>query len=81
MRVNNGTPISAALPKASIDWREIEQALVVYFSAARDFGDAIVDLEADPDWDNDCEDCTNHYVQLDLTDLARFIATELEAAP
>jgi hypothetical protein len=76
-------PNTPLLPKASIPatWRQIETALSDYFAGTYYDGDLFVDLEGNPDWDNDCDDCSDHYAEINLTDLARYLADELGGAP
>jgi hypothetical protein len=74
-------PNSKLLPKASTQtWRRIEAALLNYFRGEqqRRSGDFLAELEAEDDLNNNCERCPFHFAYLNLTELAKFLALELE---
>jgi hypothetical protein len=61
------------------NWRKIEVALHDFLGGTRrrNSGDIVVEIEADDDLENDCEDCPFHFAYLNLTSLAKFLAAEL----
>jgi hypothetical protein len=74
---------SALLPRTStpIDWRRIEAALFNFFGGQNDNGNLIAELQAYEDPEGDCDSCPLHFADIDLTELARFLADELGGAP
>jgi hypothetical protein len=60
-----------------MNWRRIESILQDYFGSIRHDGDVFaIGLEASCDF-ADCENCEDHTAEINISDLARYLADEL----